>query len=142
MPANPREFCISPRTAVTWEGDATDHLTSTHPAACIPAHRRAQAPLALLLIMMVGLSAVRPGGCARTGVAGTSDADPCHYDLFPGSRTILASGRMPSHDSPQAIRTSPWCEKFAPHSSTAYHDLLTQKLKNSDTSVDVFFSWM
>ena len=29
--------------------------------------------------------------------------------------------------------------ELAPHSSTAYHDLLTQKLKNGDTSVDVFF---
>ena len=29
--------------------------------------------------------------------------------------------------------------ELAPHSSTAYHDLLTQKLKNRDASVDVFF---
>lgn len=29
--------------------------------------------------------------------------------------------------------------ELAPHSSTAYHDLLTQKLKNHDRSVDVFF---
>ena len=29
--------------------------------------------------------------------------------------------------------------ELAPHSSTAYHDLLTQKLKNGDTTVDVFF---
>lgn len=29
--------------------------------------------------------------------------------------------------------------EIAPHSSTAYHDLLTQKLKNRDTTVDVFF---
>ncbi len=29
--------------------------------------------------------------------------------------------------------------EIAPHSSTAYHDLLTQKLKNRDPSVDVFF---
>lgn len=29
--------------------------------------------------------------------------------------------------------------ELAPHSSTAYHDLLTQKLKNRDTTVDVFF---
>ncbi len=29
--------------------------------------------------------------------------------------------------------------ELAPHSSTAYHDLLTQKLKNRDTAVDVFF---
>lgn len=29
--------------------------------------------------------------------------------------------------------------EIAPHSSTAYHDLLTQKLKNRDQSVDVFF---
>ncbi len=28
---------------------------------------------------------------------------------------------------------------IAPHSSTAYHDLLTQKLKNRDISLDVFF---
>ncbi|MFQ5991726.1 MAG: ABC transporter substrate-binding protein [Nitrospiraceae bacterium] len=29
--------------------------------------------------------------------------------------------------------------EIAPHSSTAYHDLLTQKLKNRDLSVDLFF---
>jgi multiple sugar transport system substrate-binding protein len=29
--------------------------------------------------------------------------------------------------------------EIGPHSSTAYHDLLTQKLKNRDESVDVFF---
>ncbi|HET9962243.1 MAG TPA: ABC transporter substrate-binding protein [Nitrospiraceae bacterium] len=29
--------------------------------------------------------------------------------------------------------------ELAPHSSTAYHDLLTQKLKNRDASVDIFF---
>ncbi len=29
--------------------------------------------------------------------------------------------------------------ELAPHSSTAYHDLLTQKLKNHDATVDVFF---
>ena len=29
--------------------------------------------------------------------------------------------------------------ELAPHSSTAYHDMLTQKLKNRDTTVDVFF---
>ena len=29
--------------------------------------------------------------------------------------------------------------EIAPHSSTAYHDLLTQKLKNHDSSLDVFF---
>ncbi len=29
--------------------------------------------------------------------------------------------------------------EIAPHSSTAYHDLLTQKLKNRDASVDLFF---
>jgi multiple sugar transport system substrate-binding protein len=29
--------------------------------------------------------------------------------------------------------------ELAPHSSTAYHDILTQKLKNRDASVDVFF---
>ncbi|MDH3973574.1 MAG: ABC transporter substrate-binding protein [Deltaproteobacteria bacterium] len=29
--------------------------------------------------------------------------------------------------------------EIGPHSSTEYHDLLTQKLKNRDTSVDVFF---
>lgn len=29
--------------------------------------------------------------------------------------------------------------EVAPHSSSAYHDLLTQKLRNRDTSVDVFF---
>lgn len=29
--------------------------------------------------------------------------------------------------------------EVGPHSSTEYHDLLTQKLKNRDTSVDVFF---
>ena len=29
--------------------------------------------------------------------------------------------------------------EIAPHSSTAYHDLLTQKLKNRDATVDVFF---
>lgn len=29
--------------------------------------------------------------------------------------------------------------EIAPHSSTAYHDLLTQKLKNQDSSVDFFF---
>lgn len=29
--------------------------------------------------------------------------------------------------------------EVAPHSSTAYHDLLTQKLKNRDQSMDVFF---
>ncbi|GKS59390.1 putative ABC transporter-binding protein [Nitrospira sp.] len=29
--------------------------------------------------------------------------------------------------------------EIAPHSSTAYHDLLTQKLKNQDASVDVYF---
>lgn len=29
--------------------------------------------------------------------------------------------------------------EIAPHSSTAYHDLLTQKLKNHDASLDVFF---
>ena len=29
--------------------------------------------------------------------------------------------------------------ELAPHSSTAYHDLLTQKLKNRDAAVDVFF---
>lgn len=29
--------------------------------------------------------------------------------------------------------------EVGPHSSTAYHDLLTQKLKNRDPSVDVFF---
>lgn len=29
--------------------------------------------------------------------------------------------------------------ELAPHSSTAYHDLLTQKLKNEDPTVDVFF---
>lgn len=29
--------------------------------------------------------------------------------------------------------------ELAPHSSTAYHDLLTQKLKNRDATVDVFF---
>ncbi|MDA0737853.1 MAG: ABC transporter substrate-binding protein [Nitrospirae bacterium] len=29
--------------------------------------------------------------------------------------------------------------EIAPHSSTAYHDLLTQKLKNRDRSMDVFF---
>ncbi|MGE3901103.1 MAG: ABC transporter substrate-binding protein [Nitrospiraceae bacterium] len=29
--------------------------------------------------------------------------------------------------------------EIAPHSSTAYHDLLTQKLKNRDRSVDLFF---
>ena len=29
--------------------------------------------------------------------------------------------------------------ELAPHSSTAYHDLLTQKLKNRDATVDLFF---
>ena len=29
--------------------------------------------------------------------------------------------------------------ELAPHSSTAYHDLLTQKLKNRDSTVDLFF---
>lgn len=29
--------------------------------------------------------------------------------------------------------------ELAPHSSTAYHDLLTQKLKNQDATVDLFF---
>ena len=29
--------------------------------------------------------------------------------------------------------------EIAPHSSTAYHDLLTQKLKNRDATMDVFF---
>jgi len=29
--------------------------------------------------------------------------------------------------------------ELAPHSSTAYHDLLTQKLKNRDENVDIFF---
>ncbi len=29
--------------------------------------------------------------------------------------------------------------EFGPHSSTQYHDLLTQKLKNRDTNIDVFF---
>ncbi len=29
--------------------------------------------------------------------------------------------------------------EIAPHSSTAYHDLLTQKLKNQDRTVDLFF---
>ncbi|MCC2640004.1 MAG: putative ABC-type sugar transport system, periplasmic binding component [Nitrospira sp.] len=29
--------------------------------------------------------------------------------------------------------------ELAPHSSTAYHDLLTQKLKNRDATLDVFF---
>ncbi len=29
--------------------------------------------------------------------------------------------------------------EIAPHSSTAYHDLLTQKLKNQDPTVDLFF---
>ena len=29
--------------------------------------------------------------------------------------------------------------EIAPHSSTAYHDLLTQKLKNRDVSLDLFF---
>jgi multiple sugar transport system substrate-binding protein len=29
--------------------------------------------------------------------------------------------------------------ELAPHSSTAYHDLLTQKLKNADATVDLFF---
>ncbi len=29
--------------------------------------------------------------------------------------------------------------EIAPHSSTAYHDLLTQKLKNRDRSMDIFF---
>ncbi|WP_447974317.1 ABC transporter substrate-binding protein [Nitrospira sp. Kam-Ns4a] len=29
--------------------------------------------------------------------------------------------------------------EIAPHSSTAYHDLLTQKLKNRDAAVDLFF---
>ncbi len=29
--------------------------------------------------------------------------------------------------------------EIAPHSSTAYHDLLTQKLKNRDATVDLFF---
>ncbi len=29
--------------------------------------------------------------------------------------------------------------EIAPHSSTAYHDLLTQKLKNRDSSMDLFF---
>jgi multiple sugar transport system substrate-binding protein len=29
--------------------------------------------------------------------------------------------------------------ELAPHSSTAYHDLLTQKLKNHDATVDLFF---
>ncbi|NKB81736.1 MAG: extracellular solute-binding protein [Nitrospirales bacterium] len=29
--------------------------------------------------------------------------------------------------------------EIAPHSSTAYHDLLTQKLKSHDTAMDVFF---
>ncbi len=29
--------------------------------------------------------------------------------------------------------------EIAPHSSTAYHDLLTQKLKNQDRSMDLFF---
>ena len=79
-PATPREFCISPRTVITWEGDATDHPPSTHPVTCILAHRRAPSPVALLLIDG------RPqcgGGprCARTGVWAPPTPPLSHYDL-------------------------------------------------------------
>ena len=42
----------------------------------------------------------------------------------------------------QFSRTHPHiriAREIAPHSSTAYHDLLTQKLKNKDRTIDMFF---
>lgn len=98
-----------------------------------------QAPLALLLIMMVGLSAVRPGGA----LAQASQAPPT-----PAPVTLRFVSWKPDHprvweDALARFTAShphiSVVRELAPHSSTAYHDLLTQKLKNGDTSVDVFF---
>ena len=75
---------------------------------------------------------------ARTGVAGTSDAHLSHYDLFPEARTILSVWEDALARFTASHPASPWCEAL-----TCLLNRLPRPadagVKNSDTSVDVFF---
>lgn len=93
-------------------------------------------PLALLIAVMIGLGAeIRQAEAAQ---ATTNPAPvtlrfvswkPDHPRVWDDALAQFTG----AHPHITVVR------ELAPHSSTAYHDLLTQKLKNGDTTVDVFF---
>ena len=57
----------------------------------------------------------------------------------PGNPIMHACGMKVLGDFTRAHPQISVVRELAPHSSTAYHDLLTQKLKNRDATVDVFY---
>lgn len=96
-------------------------------------------PLALLIIVMIGFGATNPH-------SGFSHA--LQVVTEPAPVTLRFVSWKPDHprvwDEVLAEFTKVHPEisvvrELAPHSSTAYHDLLTQKLKNRDATVDLFF---
>jgi hypothetical protein len=72
-----------------------------------------------------------------SAIQGTDDPHHAAFRLLE-ARSPARVGRRPRriHEAHPHISI---VRELAPHSSTAYHDLLTQKLKNRDATVDVFF---
>ena len=77
------------------------------------------------------------GGIWMEGGDGSARHDDSRYgrDIFFHRKRPSPGGNKSGWHTPH-IRI---VREIAPHSSTAYHDLLTQKLKNKDTSMDLFF---
>ena len=87
------------------------------------------------------LSPRGPAGPALSEIAAGNPTPPSHVTLrfvswkadHPRAWDEALAKFAASHPHISVVR------EIAPHSSTAYHDLLTQKLKNHDATVDLFF---
>ncbi len=102
------------------------------PAGLNPRHRTALLPAVVYLgcAVLLGLAAV--GGAAAADEHVTLrfvSWKPDHPQVWDEALARFTR----EHPTISVVR------EIAPHSSTAYHDLLTQKLKNRDATVDLFF---
>lgn len=89
--------------------------------------------LASIVVALVICSLVLAGGCGDRKQAGTTIR---FVTWKPNQPEIWEEILELFHREYPGVRVE---REIGPHSSTAFHDLLTQKLKNQSTDVDVFF---
>lgn len=96
-------------------------------------------PLALLIIVMIGFGAINPHPGFSHALQVVTEPAPVTLRFVswkpdhPRVWDEVLAEFTKAHPEISVVR------ELAPHSSTAYHDLLTQKLKNRDATVDIFF---
>lgn len=93
----------------------------------------------IIILLMMGLAVCSAHVESASGIAAKKKSDPVILRFVswkPDHQRVwddAIAQFTQAHPHVSVVR------ELAPHSSTAYHDLLTQKLKNRDATVDVFF---